>query len=383
MSNLVAALLGVAVGIVVGVGPLTLFYYTKRRQLLHRLATRPMLEPQTRDVLSKLGSAVVMVGPHDEILQASPAAHTIGLVRGNRMGVPALLELIRTVRNTRQAVLQDFKLSGVLGVPARELSVRVSPLDNDCVLLAADDQTALMRIDASKRDFVANVSHELKTPVGALQVLAEAAGEAADDPEAVVHFVDRMRIEASRLSELVGQIIDLSRLQSDGPMVAVDTVSVDDLVTTTVGSCEQAAANRQVTVTVTGTEGLTVTGDAQQLGSALINLVQNAIAYSDAGARVVITTQQIEEGGEHFVELKVADNGIGIKPEDQERIFERFYRVDYARSRDNGGTGLGLSIVKHIIAAHGGTISVWSALGQGSTFTISLPASPPTSQGVQ
>ena len=381
MSNLVAGLLGVIVGIILGVGPLALYFYAKRRELLQRLATRPMLEEQTRDVLGKLGSAVVMVGPHDEILHASPAAYTIGLVKGNRMGVPALLELVRTVRATDVPVTRDFKLSGVLGVPARELSVRINPLDRDCVLLAADDQTALLRIDESKRDFVANVSHELKTPVGALQVLAEAAGEAADDPEAVVHFVNRMRIEASRLSELVGQIIDLSRLQSDGPMIISDAVSVDDLVTAAVGSCEQQAAARGVSITVTGTEGLSVTGDVQQLISALVNLVQNAIAYSDAGARVVITTQQITEADQKFVELKVADNGIGIKPEDQERIFERFYRVDYARSRDNGGTGLGLSIVKHIVAAHGGTISVWSAPGQGSTFTISLPAS--VTQGVQ
>lgn len=355
--------------------------YAQLRDLRTTLSQRPLLEPQTEEVLSSLGAAVVLLGPHDEILFASPTARTLGLVRGTRVGVSRLLDLIRSVRRSGQGVTRDFKLSGVIGVAPRELSVSVTPLQRESVLLAADDQTALLRIDESKRDFVANVSHELKTPVGALQVLAEAIAEAADDPAAVAHFAERMGIEAARLSELVGQIIDLSRLQSEGPSLVSETVEVDDIVTAVVGFCSPAAERRKVSLTISGTEGLRVTGDSQQLTSALANLVQNAIAYSDSGARVVITTQEATVDGQPLVELRVADNGIGIKAEDLDRIFERFFRVDYARSRQNGGTGLGLSIVKHIIAAHGGTVSVWSKPGQGSTFTLSLPAAPATNKG--
>ena len=229
-------------------------------------------------------------------------------------------------------------------------------------------------MDESKRDLVANISHELKTPVGALQVLAETVQEAADEPEAVRHFAGRMLAESTRLGELVQQIIELNRLQSDDPLGDAAPVDIDEIVRTAAGRAREACQARRINFSIAGDKGLRVIGDRHQLRVALSNLVENAISYSDPGARVAVTVRGVDEDGDRWVDIAVTDNGIGIGEEDQKRIFERFYRVDYARSRENGGTGLGLSIVKHVAVAHGGGIRLWSRPGRGSTFTMRLPA---------
>ena len=250
----------------------------------------------------------------------------------------------------------------------------IAPLIDGMVLVFADDSSVRQRTDDIKRDFIANVSHELKTPVGAMRVLAEAVQQAVDDPRAVERFSERMISEADRLNGLVAQIIELSRLQSHDPLFLPGPVNLDEVLATAIDHCRELADARQMTLNVSGQSGLCLPGNTEQLVSAVENLVTNAITYSEDRARVAITTRMVVVDEESMVEIRVADNGIGISPEEQQRVFERFYRVDDARSRASGGSGLGLAIVKHIVGAHGGTISLWSSPGQGSTFTILLPA---------
>ena len=237
-----------------------------------------------------------------------------------------------------------------------------------------DDLTASHRIEATRRDFVANVSHELKTPIGAISLLAEAVEDAADDPAAVRRFAGRMGVESGRLADLVSQIIDLSRLQADDPLAEPHVVDIEEVLHDAVDRCRVDAEQRGVTLTLASAHGARVLGNARQLSTAVGNLVENAVIYSDPGTRVVVAAHVRAHSDDDDVEITVSDTGIGISSAEAERIFERFYRVDYGRSRANGGTGLGLSIVKHIAASHGGRVGVWSQVGRGSTFTITVPA---------
>jgi two-component system sensor histidine kinase SenX3 len=334
----------------------------------------PVVPAGVTEVLAVLNSSGVVVGRHDEVLEATSTARTLGLVRGSRIGPPRLLELVRTVRRERALATTDLQLSRGFGAPTSYFTVKVAPLGEDLILVLADDQTAPRRIEQIRRDFVANVSHELKTPIGAISLLAEAVQEGADDPQAVRKFASRMGVESARLTDLVAQIIDLSQLQGDNPLVDPEVVEVDEVISDAVDRRRVDAEQRQVTLTIAGTTGSQVLGSARQLGVAVGNLVENAVVYSDPGARVVVGAHVSPPGEDPHVEITVSDNGIGIPASEHERIFERFYRVDYARSRANGGTGLGLSIVKHIAAMHGGDVSVWSQVGRGSTFTIKIPA---------
>jgi two-component system sensor histidine kinase SenX3 len=239
------------------------------------------------------------------------------------------------------------------------------------VLALVEDRTRERRVEAVRRDFVANVSHELKTPVGAIRLLAEAVEDAADDPEAVKRFAGRMLTESDRLSRLVQQVIELSRLQGDDPLEAPVPVAVDDVIAVAVDTSAIDAGSRRISIATGGTPGLKVLGNDQQIAAAVANLVANAVAYSEPDSTVLVT-RKLE--GDH-VEISVVDQGIGIPADEVDRVFERFFRVDPARHRSTGGTGLGLSIVKHVAATHGGDVRVWSVEGQGSTFTLSLPRS--------
>lgn len=251
------------------------------------------------------------------------------------------------------------------------------------MLLLVEDLTEARRIEAVRRDFVANVSHELKTPVGALSLLSEAVMDASDDPEAVERFAGRMQIEATRLTNLVQELIDLSRVQNDDPLDDAEPVRVDELVAEAIDRCRQAAGTKQITMAAGGTADLHVRGNRGQLAAALGNLVENAVNYSPARTRVGIAARRVNAPGGDLIEIAVTDQGIGISEKDKERVFERFYRVDPARSRATGGTGLGLAIVKHVVASHGGEVTVWSAEGQGSTFTLRLPESGPARDRAQ
>jgi two-component system sensor histidine kinase SenX3 len=370
-----AASLALIVGL--GIGVLLTWAVLRRRQA-EPSPTLEVAEPAVpvgvAEVLDVMPSAGVVVGAQDEVLKANAAARSLGLVRGSRIKVAELQQLVRSVRRAGDARTVDLQLNRGARVATTYLTARVAPFDDSLILILADDQTAARRIDETRRDFVANISHELKTPIGAMSLLAEAVEDAADDPAAVRKFASRMGIESARLTDLVTQIIELSRLQFDDPLVDPEIVDIDEVLTEAVERRRMDAERHQVTLTVACAAGTRVLGDTHQLGVAVGNLVENAIAYSDPGARVVVASHVQTRGDDDYVEITVSDNGIGIPPAELDRIFERFYRVDYARSRANGGTGLGLAIVKHVAAIHGGDVSVWSQVGQGSTFTIRIPA---------
>ena len=334
----------------------------------------PVVPVGVAEVVRALPAAGAVVGPHDEVLEANATARSLGLVRSNRIRVPELLQLARSVRRGGDTRTIDLEINRGARVGGTYLTARVAPLDESLILILAEDRTTARRIEETRRDFVANISHELKTPIGAIALLAEAVEEAADDPAAVRKFASRMGIESARLTDLVSQIIELSRLQSDNPLVAPEVVDIDEVLAEAVDRRRMDAERNRITLTVAGISGTRVMGSARQLGVAVGNLVENAIAYSDPGARVVVAAHVQAKSDDDYVEITVSDNGIGIPPTEVDRIFERFYRVDYARSRANGGTGLGLAIVKHIAAIHGGEVGVWSQVGQGSTFTIRIPA---------
>ena len=334
----------------------------------------PVVPEGVSEILAVLSSSAVVVGPHDEVLEATPAARLLGLARGSRVGVPDLLDLVRQARRDGRPRVHDLELSRGPSDSTLYLSARVAALPDGLVVILADDLTASYRIEATRRDFVANVSHELKTPIGAISLLAEAVEDAADDPDAVRRFAGRMGIESGRLADLVSQIIDLSRLQADDPLAEPQVVDIEGVLHDAVDRCRVDAERRGVTLTLASAHGARVLGNARQLSTAVGNLVENAVVYSDPGARVVVAAHVRAHDDDDDVEITVSDTGIGISAAEAERIFERFYRVDYGRSRANGGTGLGLSIVKHIAASHGGRVGVWSQVGRGSTFTITLPA---------
>lgn len=331
------------------------------------------MPPGMEEVLAKLRSATVVVGVHDELLHVSPQARQHGLVRGTRVGMPEVLDVVRDARGGTATRELDLEVGRQPGVLPTLLAVRVAPLSDGLVLILAEDRTQSARVEATRRDFTANVSHELKTPIGAVSLLSEAIEDAADDPEAIHRFAKRLQHESHRLTELVTQIIQLSRLQADDLLVNAGTVEIDEVIALSLDASNVDAERRGVSLTRAGDTGLQVLGDDRQLEIAVSNLVSNAVAYSDPGARVVVAARRVVHPEGNTVEIRVSDNGIGIAEEDLGRIFERFYRVDYGRSRAHGGTGLGLSIVKHITLAHGGDVHVWSKLGAGSTFTITIP----------
>ncbi|GAA3609928.1 sensor histidine kinase [Microlunatus ginsengisoli] len=372
-TTIVLLIAALAVGVVVGA-------LVARRRPTPSEVDDPFAQPEpsvpegVAEVLAMHGSAGVVVGPHDEVLTSTEAARHLGLVRGSRILVPELLDLVRDVRRQRHPRTQDLELRRGPRAATTYLVLRVAPLDDDLIVLLADDQTTARRVEETRRDFIANTSHELKTPIGAIGLLAEAVEDAAEDPQAVRRFAARMGIESARLADLVSQIIELSRLQSDNPLTRPEVVEVDEVLAEAVDRSRVDADRNNVSLAIAGTPGCRVLGSARQLAVAVGNLVENAVVYSDSGARVTVAAHVDSRADDDYVEITVSDNGIGIPSAEHARIFERFYRVDYARSRANGGTGLGLSIVSHIAAAHGGEVSVWSQPGRGSTFTLRLPA---------
>ncbi|MFF9128099.1 sensor histidine kinase [Streptomyces sp. NPDC014889] len=389
----VAAAAAIA-GVLTGVVAMLAFRWSEREQkrpTRTSLHTDPVLPPGVDTVLSVLRSSAVVLDEADAVVKASSAAYALGLVRGGTLAVEPMLQMARDTRRDgeiRQVEL-DLPRRGTGRGEALAVSARVAPLGSRLVLLLVEDLTEARRIEAVRRDFVANVSHELKTPVGALSLLSEAVMDASDDPEAVERFAGRMQIEATRLTNLVQELIDLSRVQNDDPLEDAEPVRVDELVAEAIDRCRHQAGTKQITMATNmvapegldqvgggragGTADLRVWGNRGQLAAALGNLVENAVNYSPSRTRVGIAARQVKVPGGDLVEIAVTDQGIGISDKDKERIFERFYRVDPARSRATGGTGLGLAIVKHVVASHGGEITLWSAEGQGSTFTLRLP----------
>jgi two-component system sensor histidine kinase SenX3 len=364
------AFLAALIGALIAGGAVLAWAVSDRQQ--HRVppVEDPVLPAGVATVLSVLKSSAVVVDDGDTVLKASAPAYSMGLVRGTELASEELAELVRLVRRDGQIRETEIHMRRP-AMSARHVTARVAPLGSRLVLVLVEDRTRERRVEAVRRDFVANVSHELKTPVGAIRLLAEAVGDASDDPEAVKRFAGRMLTESDRLSKLVQQVIELSRLQGDDPLEAPVPVAVDDVIALAVDTSKIDADSRGIELATGGTPGLKVLGNDQQIAAAVANLVANAIAYSEPDSTVLVT-RKLEEDA---VEISVVDQGIGIPADEVDRVFERFYRVDPARHRSTGGTGLGLSIVKHVAATHGGDVRVWSVEGQGSTFTLSLPRS--------
>ncbi len=331
----------------------------------------PIAAEDVAMVLAVLPGASMLVDSSAGIVvKASSQAVSMGLVQGTRIIVPELTDMIASVRRDGELCERELTLRRVpLGRPRLDLLARVALLNRDHVLVLVEDLSGARRVDEVRRDFIANVSHELKTPVGALSLLAEAVQAASDDAVSVRRFAGRMQTESVRLANLVADLIDLSRLQGSDPLELAEAVSVDDVVAEAIDSMRMVAHADQIQIIAGGTRGLIVDGVESQLVTALRNLLSNAVAYSAPRTRVGVAVRLTGR----VVEVAVTDQGIGIPEPEIDRIFERFYRVDPARSRATGGTGLGLAIVKHVARNHGGDVAVWSVAGEGSTFTLQLP----------
>ncbi|MEV7973806.1 ATP-binding protein [Cellulomonas sp. NPDC089187] len=357
-------------GLLVGIGAMLAFRWSERVQRTVPPQPTPELDDGLVRVLAVLRSAAVVLGDDDRVIRASPPAFAYGVVRDGGIAHPAIQDLITDVRRT--GVIRDEELElprGPLGPGTIMLQVRVAQLGPGQLLVLAEDRTQARRLEAIRRDFVVNVSHELKTPVGAISLLAETVQDAADDPETVRRFAGRMINESQRLSALVHEILELSRLQVAGALQEIQVVDVDAVIREAVDRARTGAVAKQIDLDVGGISGAQVFGDPTMLVQAVRNLLDNAVSYSPSGTHVGVGVRH-QDG---LVEIAVVDQGIGIPTDEQDRVFERFYRVDPARSRETGGTGLGLSIVKHVAADHGGDVRVWSQPGRGSTFTIRLP----------
>ena len=323
------------------------------------------------DLINHLDEDVLLIGPGDKPIFSSNGIESLNVLRDGRVLTPELSAIVRAVRRTRNPHNGKLEIArGPIGEGTRELTLKVVALeDEDLILILISDESEAQRVHEVRRDFVANISHELKTPIGALSILAEAVLEASDDPTAIKKFASRMQIEATRLSELVQEVINLSRLQDEDPLKNAEVLDVASIAREAIDESRLAADKQQIEIVMGEHELCYVLGDKAQLRMAMSNLIKNAINYSPSSTRVGIGINCEDD----LVEFSVTDQGVGIPEKDLERIFERFYRVDPARSRETGGTGLGLSIVKHVASNHGGDISVWSLEGQGSTFTLRLP----------
>jgi signal transduction histidine kinase len=325
-----------------------------------------------RLVLDSMDEGVLLFEPGGRVRLANPAAERSLGARPPAVGALFPLDLRRAVTSAAEfgeAVIADVEV----GTPSRSLRAEATPVASDrSVLLVLVDVTEAKRLDAVRRDFVTNASHELKTPAASIQAAAETIATAAiEDPGVVPRFAEQLEREAARLSRIVSDLLDLSRLESGSELF--DLVRLDAVVRDEAERFERAAEDAGIAITIDAPPSPAIRGSIRDLSLLVRNLVDNAIRYTKPGGRVDVSVSTADER----VALTVADTGIGIPARETARIFERFYRVDRARSRETGGTGLGLSIVRHVIENHGGTIDVRSELGRGSTFVVRLPAAAP------
>jgi two-component system sensor histidine kinase SenX3 len=312
--------------------------------------------------------AVICDDRGDVVLRNSFAQSFVDARHGDALVGAAIDELLDEART---GVAADREVD-LFGPPRRTLFVHAAPLYEGDDLLGAiatvDDITEQQRIDAIRRDFVANISHELKTPVGALALLAETLSD-EEDSGVVRRLAGRMRDESFRVSRVIDDLLALSHIEGEG-VQSLERVRLSAVVSEAVDRIRPAAELQDVRIDVADVSPeLEMLGDRRQLTSALFNLLENAVKYSDCGS--VVEVRAAGDGNE--AALVVQDHGIGIPAKDLQRIFERFYRVDQARSRQTGGTGLGLAIVRHVARNHGGDVTVSSREGEGSTFMLVLP----------
>lgn len=361
---LVATALGLGVGVVVG---------RSRRVATAVKPQRGLTVSQVLDrIVASAHNGIAVVDRFGDVVLQNARADELGITHDRRMDERAWRAVLRVFGSGDVTEVDLAQDEARVGRAPRSVIATARPLGDDdgaFVVVEARDESEHVRLEATRRDFVANVSHELKTPVGAMALLAEALLESAEQPDAVRRFGGQLVHEAHRLGSMVTELIALSRLQGAEKLPDLEVVDVDEVVTRAMARSRVSAEAAGISVTADSPSGLEVRGDATLLVTALTNLVENAVAYSPAGSPVSVS--RTRRGDD--VEVSVTDRGIGIAAEHQERVFERFFRVDPARSRVTGGTGLGLAIVKHVAANHNGSVRLWSRPGTGSTFTLRVP----------
>ncbi|MBP2437202.1 sensor histidine kinase [Microbacterium amylolyticum] len=363
-------LLALLVGVVIGVAATLTIFAARRAKARAIDEASPQLPDAVPAMLDVLDDAAVVTDASGNVVAASPTATWLGALPGERLEQDELRALMKVARQHGVSEAQTMRIrSGRLSREPRLVIARAAQIGRDYVLVSVRDISEQERLQQMRQDFIQNTSHELKTPVGAIALLAEALEVAADDPDQVRRFSERMSAEADRLGQLTGRIMNLSRLQAADELIDIGPVAVDEVVQGAIEANAVTAKAALVEVRSGGDKGLYVHGDSRVLVEAVSNLISNAVAYSPEGSHVGVGVRSAEGA----VEIAVTDQGIGIADGDQRRVFERFFRADQARSRRTGGTGLGLSIVKHAIQRHGGEVRLWSREGQGSTFTIRLP----------
>ncbi|BDZ63709.1 sensor histidine kinase [Agromyces mangrovi Wang et al. 2018] len=371
MESTWLVLAALAVGIVIGAAFVVVFLVAERRGSRAARVVNPTIPDGIDQMLDALETAGVVLDPSNNVLKASPGALAMGLVWDRALVHAELVSLVDRVRRSGEATTEELRVvRGPIGDTTLQLRVRAARLGTRYVMLLAEDRTEANRLDDVRRDFVANISHELKTPIASVTLLAEALDHAADDPGQVRRFAQRLTEESARLGRITNEIIELSRLQAHEAVESAQRIEVDALVRQAVDQNRVIAASKRVDIAIKAKSKAAVYGDEALLRVAVHNLVANALTYSHEGSRVGVGVYRSADG---VVEIAVTDQGIGIAEADLDRVFERFYRVDQARARDTGGSGLGLAIVKHTVQNHGGDVRVWSRPGRGSTFTIRLP----------
>jgi two-component system, OmpR family, sensor histidine kinase SenX3 len=368
----VVALLALAAGAAVGLAAAARFRDRRQRRAAEQSGIT--VSQMLGHIVAQSPTGIVVVDTFRDVVSTNDRARELGLVHDRLIDDRAWAAAQRTLR-TGEDTFFDISprrraVAGRSGLSVRGHVRLLTSDDRRFAVVYVDDQSEQARMEATRRDFVANVSHELKTPVGAMGVLAEAVLASADDSDTVKYFAEKMVAESNRLADMVGELIELSRLQGGERLPDLEAVDVDAVVNEALSRHKVAADNADIAVSTDAPTGFQVLGNETLLVTALANLLSNAINYSPNGSAVTVSRRRRGD----TVEIAVTDRGIGIAPGDQERVFERFFRVDKARSRATGGTGLGLAIVKHVAANHNGTIRLWSQPGTGSTFTLSIPA---------
>ena len=321
-------------------------------------AKTPSLPQSLKAALNALDRDSLILDKNSNTIFKTNNVDKLNILKDSKINSEELSALVRVVRRTGVKQEGSFELPrGPIGEGKRELQVSVSMLSEaGLVLVMIDDEGEKQRIDAVRRDFITNISHELKTPITALSLNSDALLEIKNEPEQVVKFANKIKQQTGRLNDLVQEIINLSKLQDTDPMASAKEVQILDVVNEAIDQCETNAESHKITIDLEKSESAKVLGNREQLVMAVHNLIENAINYSPESTKVTVLIEVTEQ----IVEVTVKDQGIGIAQSEIDRIFERFYRVDQARSRATGGTGLGLSIVKHVA-------------GIGSTFSLRLP----------
>lgn len=366
LTILVVAMLGIALG---GSVVWILSRISRRRQM-QKVAERQAQET-VADLLDVLATAGLLLDSSDVVIRSTTGAQALGLLNNRSLAHAELLDLVRHSRDTGKPFEAEVEISTGLQSETLWVRARAAVLNDGNVLLTVEDETESQRLEETRRDFVANISHELKTPIGAISLLSEALMDSSEDQEMVKKFSADLFRESKRLAGLVQDIIQLSRLQSADLLKTASLVDLSGVIVDAVERNQVLAERRKINLSWDAPQGYQVLGDGEMLTMAVKNLIENAILYSDDGAQVGVGLRE-DEG---LAQISVTDTGVGIEPEHIERIFERFYRADASRSRETGGTGLGLAIVKHVAQNHRGDVQVFSKPGFGSTFTLRLPIS--------